>query len=403
MTFDFCVLIFNTMFNYKIIKKSQKSDARIGVFSTPHGNIKTPVFMPVGTVGAVKTMRPDDLENIGAQIILANTYHLYLRPGHELIRDEGGLHKFTKWKKPILTDSGGFQVFSLGESKVAEREIKNKIKPAEISNDGVIFYSHLDGKKHFITPEKSIQIQEDLGADIIMAFDECKAAGSNIQDTKKAVNRTHDWLKRCIAAKTRNDQALFPICQGGTNKKLREESAKFINSLGLPGNAIGGVSVGESKQKIYKVTKWCAKFLDENKPRYLMGIGYPEDISEVIKLGIDMFDCVLPTRLARHGAVWLKDGCKNSQLKAKCCKKIPGLNYGYSQINLKKSASKNDSSPLSETCQCYTCKTGFSRSYLGHLISEKEPLGVHLLTIHNLNFVFKLVEDINRSIEEGKF
>jgi len=378
------------MFDYKITKKSKISDARIGIFTTPHGEIETPVFMPVGTVGAVKTMAPKELEEVGAQIILANTYHLYLRPGENLVEKAGGLHNFIRWNKPILTDSGGFQVFSLGEEKINETPRgQTKIKPAEIKDKGVTFYSHLDGSKHFISPEDSIRIQESLGADIIMAFDECPPAGVNYKKVEEAVKRTNLWLKRCIRAKKRKDQALIPICQGGTFRNLREESAKLINSLDLPANAIGGVSVGESKEKIYEVTKWCTQYLDKNKPRYLMGIGYPEDIIEVIRLGIDMFDCVLPTRLARHANVWKFKNFKSNNF--------------YEQINLKDAKYKTDLEPIDKNCNCYTCKTGFSKAYLRHLISENEPLGIHLLTIHNLSFVFSLVSKIKDLIKNNTF
>jgi len=400
------------MFEYKIIKKSSKSKARIGVFSTPHGNIETPVFMPVGTVGAVKTMKPGELKSLGAQIILANTYHLYLRPGDDLIKKAGGLHKFERWNKPILTDSGGFQVFSLGEEKVGKRGVSN-LKPAKISDRGVEFASHLDGSRHFITPEKSIKIQENLGADIIMAFDVCPPATANLAQVKSAVKRTHRWLDRCIRAKKRQDQALFPICQGGTDKNLREESAHHINSLDLPGNAIGGVAVGESKKKIYQVTSWCIDMLDENKPRYLMGIGYPEDIVEVVSRGVDMFDCVLPTRLARHGVVWVspksengrpaKPGVAGPKVKSKKLIQISELNTSYEQINIKKSIYKNDFSTIGEGCDCYTCKSGFSRAYLRHLVLENEPLGINLLTIHNLRFTTRLVELVKNKIRSGKF
>ncbi|MFA7257720.1 MAG: tRNA guanosine(34) transglycosylase Tgt [Kiritimatiellales bacterium] len=380
------------MFEYKIKTSSKKSKARIGEFTTPHGVIETPVFMPVGTVGAVKTLKPGDLEELGAQIILANTYHLCLRPGENLINKAGGLHKFTRWNKPMLTDSGGFQVFSLGEGKRDKRGDGN-LKKAEISEEGVTFYSHLDGSKNFISPEISIEIQEKLGADIIMAFDECPPGQAKKNDVLRATERTKRWLLRCIKAKKNNSQALFPICQGGIYRNLREDSAKFINDLNLPGNAIGGVSVGEKKKDIYLVTDWCTNILSEKKPRYLMGIGYPEDIAEVIPLGVDMFDCVLPTRLARHGTVWLKS--KNS-------KKLKNLQYGYKSIDLKESKYKTDLTCLSDQCSCYTCKNKFSKSYLRHLIFEREPLGIHLLTIHNLKFTFDLVSNIKNQIKTGK-
>lgn len=382
------------MFEYKILKNSKKSRARIGLFDTPHGRIETPVFMPVGTVGAVKTMTPSDLDDLGAQIILGNTYHLYLRPGNKLIKKVGGLHGFTTYQKPILTDSGGFQVFSLGESRAATR--RGNLKPAIISEKGVKFYSHLDGSEHFFSSKKAIQIQEDLGGDIIMAFDECPPASSSVEQVRKAVERTHRWLDECIEAKSRADQALFPICQGGTNRELREMSAAYINAKNLPGNAIGGVSVGESKEKIYKVVSWCTEILDQAKPRYLMGIGYPEDIVRVIALGVDMFDCVLPTRLARHGIFWRFGGKAGS-------KQLPPLKIKYEQVNIKNSKYKNDSSVIDGKCRCKACAGGLSVSYIRHLVSENEPLGIHLLTCHNLRFVFDLINLIKQEIESSRF
>lgn len=378
------------MFNYKITKKSQASKARTGVFTTPHGSITTPVFMPVGTVGAVKTMLPSELTDLGSQIILGNTYHLYLRPGDKLIKKLGGLQKFTGWNKPMLTDSGGFQVFSLSY----EREFlkKQKAKPRKINEKGVEFYSHIDGAKHFISPEKSIEIQENLGADIIMAFDHVPPADAPKSEVEEAMKRTHRWLDRCLKAKKRTDQALFPICQGGQFKDLREISANKIASLDMPGNAIGGVSVGETKQKIYEVTRWCTEILPENKPRYLMGIGYPEDICKVVKLGVDMFDCVLPTRLARHGTVWVR---------SKTGIKLEGLDYKYKQIDLSKAKNLSDK-PIDENCSCPACQ-GFSRYYINHLHKEGEALGIHLTTIHNIYFTHQLVSDIRDAIKANKF
>jgi len=388
------------MFKYKITNKSTVSKARTGVFTTPHGAINTPVFMPVGTVGAVKTMTPADLNEVGSQIILGNTYHLYLRPGDNEIKKAGGLHGFNNWKKPILTDSGGYQAFSLGEGKRNSKTLRD-VPSAKFSEKGVTFYSHIDGSKHFISPEKSMEIQENLGADIIMAFDHVAPADASKTDLEKATERTHRWLDRCINAKKRNDQALFPICQGGQFKDLRETSARYISNLDQPGNAIGGVSVGESKEKIYEVTDWCTDILPENKPRYLMGIGYPEDIAKVVALGVDMFDCVLPTRLARHGVVWVKKDSRDQNPDSKIIK-LHGLNYSYEQIDLTKR--KNISNePISDKCDCYACKNKFSRFYIAHLIKENEPLGIHLTTIHNLRFTHKLVEDIKDLIALGKY
>jgi len=384
------------MFEFKVDKKSVKSKARIGKFITPHGAIETPIFMPVGTVGAVKTLTPADLRNSGAQIILGNTYHLYLRPGQRFIKAAGGLHSFMRWDGPILTDSGGFQVFSLGESVIGKKG--GDLKPTKISDRGVEFYSHLDGSKHFFEPETSIQIQEDLGSDIIMAFDECPPASASRSEVEDAVRRTHKWLEKCIEAKTREDQALFPICQGGTYKDLREESARFIQSKNLPGHAIGGVSVGESKQQIYKVAAWCADILTDDKPKYLMGIGYPEDIVEVVALGIDMFDCVLPTRLARHGIVW-----RFSVSSLPKSKKLKRIGKSYQQLNLKNAKFKMNFGVIDKDCKCKACSGGFSMSYIRHLVSEKEPLGIHLLTCHNLKFVFDLMDEIKKAIVAGRF
>lgn len=384
------------MFEFKITKKSNKSRARIGKFTTPHGVVETPVFMPVGTVGAVKTMSPDDLREVGAQIILGNTYHLYLRPGSKLIKNIGGLHEFNRYSGPMLTDSGGFQVFSLGESKLAGKE--GNLKPTKISDEGVRFYSHLDGSEHFFSPMTSIKIQEDLGADIIMAFDECPPASASRREVECAVERTHNWLEKCISAKTRNDQALFPICQGGIHKDLREKSARFIDGKDLPGNAIGGVSVGEDKKNIYEVVSWCTAVLSEKKPRYLMGIGYPEDIVEVVARGVDMFDCVLPTRLARHGIFW-----RFNKKGGRGTKQLSGLELFYEQANVKNSKYKNDFTVISSECQCKACQNGFSLSYIRHLVSMNEPLGIHLLTCHNLEFVFSLIELVKKNIRIDKF
>jgi queuine tRNA-ribosyltransferase len=305
----------------------------------------------------------------------------------------------------MLTDSGGFQVFSLSGSKDigAKQEpglMANRQKPRKLTEEGVTFYSHLDGSKHFISPEKSIKIQENLGADIIMAFDHVPSADASKKEAEQAMERTHRWLQRCIKAKKLKSQALFPICQGGQFKDLRLESANFIKSLDLPGNAIGGVSVGEKKEKIYEVTRWCTDILPESKPRYLMGIGYPEDICRVIKLGIDMFDCVLPTRLARHGNVWVK---KEYRIKnTEYSKNLPGMDYGYEQVDLLKK--KNLSAgPIDKKCTCPACRGGFSRIYLNHLLKERETLGMHLLTIHNLYFTFNLVSDITGKIPKNTF
>lgn len=375
------------MFEFKILKKSKKSGARIGQFRTPHGILETPTFLPVATVGAIKTVSPQELKDAGAQIVLANTYHLYLRPGDQLIRKLGDLHKFMNWDKPILTDSGGYQIFSLGQGSHRDAKIK-------IGERGVQFFSHLDGTGHFLTPEKSIVIQNNLGADIIMALDICSAAGQKKQVIVAETKRTHRWLDRCIKAHQQDDQALFGIVQGGIYQDLRQESAEFIASKNLLGNAIGGVSVGEPKEDIYQVIKICNKILPEHKPRYVMGIGYPEDIWQAIQLGCDLFDCVLPTRLGRTGTLWIK----NERLKIKDAKSWRDVKNSYQQIDITKPQYREDSDPIDPRCQCPACQGGFSRAYISHLCREKEILGLRLCTLHNLHFVFELIEQIKESI-----
>lgn len=367
------------MFEFNIQKKEKGSFARTGIIKTPHGDIKTPVFMPVGTKATVKTLSESDIQNLNPDIILANTYHLYLRPGEQLIKKMGGLHKWSNCNRPILTDSGGFQVFSLAKENPHKKSvIKTSVK---IDENGVEFKSHLDGSKHYFTAEKAIKIQNDLGADIIMAFDECAPAESTKEYFTKAMNRTHSWLIRCKKAhKNTKKQALFGIVQGGLYKDLRIESAKFINKLNLPGNAIGGLSVGETKNKMYEMVKTITPHLDENKPRYLMGVGTPEDLLECIDLGIDMFDCVHPTRIARHGTFWTNEGShsiKNEKFKA-------------------------DKKPLQPKCECETCKT-YSRSYIRHLFIENEILGLKLITVHNLHFLLNLMQKTRTHIEKGTF
>ncbi|MFA6528650.1 MAG: tRNA guanosine(34) transglycosylase Tgt [Candidatus Gracilibacteria bacterium] len=358
---------------FSIIKKQQLSRARTGVLKTPHGDIQTPVFMPVGTKGTVKTMTPKDLKEIGTEIILGNTYHLLLRPGEKLIKKMGGIHKWINWNKPILTDSGGFQIFSLKDM-------------TKITDEGAEFKSYLDGSKHFITPEKAIKIQTDIGADIIMALDECTHGETTKSYAKEAMERTHAWAERCVkehkrlAKKRKTPQALFPIIQGVTYDDLRTESAKFISSLDTPGVAIGGLSVGESKEKMYHTLEIVIPHTNEEKPRYLMGVGTPEDILEAVDRGVDMFDCVLPTRLGRHGSFWNSTG----------------------RHAVKNKKFIHDESPPDTKCDCYTCKN-FSLSYIRHLIQENEILGMHLLTIHNLRFLINLTEKIRKNINKGSF
>jgi queuine tRNA-ribosyltransferase len=352
------------MFEYNILARENR--ARTGIFHTPHGELRTPVFAPVGTQATVKTLTPTHLSELGASLVLSNTYHLYLRPGDGLVAEMGGLHKFMQWPHPMLTDSGGFQVFSLAQMR-------------KIDNDGVTFKSHIDGSTHRFTPEKSIAIQENLGADIIMAFDEC-ADPNNREYIKVAMERTHRWAERSLNAKTRSDQALFGIVQGGVDPELRAVSAAFIASLPFPGIAIGGLSVGESKDEMHSTLDVVTPLLPENKPRYLMGVGTPEDLINGVLRGIDIFDCVLPTRLARHQAAFSPEG----------------------RLNMMNAAYARDQRPIDESCDCYTCRT-FTRAYIRHLIVAKELLAGTLLSIHNLRALIRLMEEIRGYITVGTF
>jgi queuine tRNA-ribosyltransferase len=352
---------------YELIKECKNTRARLGRVHTPHGIIDTPAFMPVGTQATVKAMSPDELKDIGAQIILGNTYHLYIRPGHKLIEDFGGLHGFMNWDRPILTDSGGFQVFSLNELR-------------KISEEGVEFKSHLDGSKHFFTPEFVMEIEESLGADIMMAFDECIPYPCEKDYARKSIERTIRWLKRCKKAHTKTDkQALFGIVQGGTYKDLRIESAKMTVDVDLPGYAVGGLSVGEPKEVMNEVLEYTVPLLPKDKPRYLMGVGSPDSLIDGVIRGIDMFDCVLPTRIARNGTVMTSKG------------KLVVRNAEYAR----------DSMPLDENCDCYTCRN-FSRAYIRHLIKAGEILGGRLTTIHNLRFLQNLMTNVRTAIKEDR-
>jgi queuine tRNA-ribosyltransferase len=352
------------MFEFDI--KSKNGDARAGIFHTPHGPLNTPIFAPVGTQATVKTVTPAQLKELGASLLLSNTYHLYLRPGDELIANLGGLHEFMQWPNPLLTDSGGYQVFSLSKTR-------------KIDSDGVTFKSHIDGSTHRITPEKSILIQENLGADIIMAFDEC-ADPSDLGYIRTAMDRTHVWAERSLKAHSRKDQALFGIIQGGVDLDLRIRSADFISSLPFPGIAIGGLSVGESKQDMHRVLDALKSHLPENKPRYLMGVGTPEDLINGISRGVDLFDCVLPTRLARHHSAFSKNG----------------------RMNMMNAKFASDPLPLDKDCQCYAC-LNFSRAYIRHLVVAKEILAGTLLSIHNLHTLVQLVKEIREMIMDGIF
>ncbi len=346
--------------------KSKENRARAGVFGTPHGDLLTPLFAPVGTQATVKAVTPAQLEELNAGLILANTYHLYLRPGDEVIARLGGLHRFMHWDRPILTDSGGFQVFSLADSR-------------KIDAEGVTFKSHIDGSIHRLTPEKSIAIQENLGADIIMAFDEC-ISPYDVEQNRLALARTHAWAERCIQAKRRSDQALFGIIQGGVYPDLRRQSAEYLSALDLPGYAIGGLSVGETKAETLAMLELIDGCLPENKPRYLMGVGSPEDLVTGVQRGVDIFDCVLPTRLARHHAAITRTH----------------------RLNIANAKYVADQSPIDGNCACYTCRN-FSTAYLRHLVLAREILGATLLTIHNLHTLLTLMNDIRRAILAGQF
>lgn len=350
---------------YELIHECKQTGARRGVIHTPHGDIQTPVFMPVGTQATVKSITPEELKNdVNAQIILSNTYHLYLRPGNKIVKQAGGLHKFMKWDRPILTDSGGFQVFSLGDLR-------------KITEEGVEFKSHLDGSKLFLSPESVMEIENDLGADIIMAFDECCPYPSTYDYTKRSMERTTRWAKRCKDAhKNVENQSLFGIVQGGMFKDLREISAKDLVAMDFPGYAVGGLSVGEPKDMMCDLLGYTTQFLPKDKPRYLMGVGTPDYLLEAAIRGIDMCDCVLPTRIARNGTALTWDG------------KIVVRNATY----------ETDFSPLEEGCECYACKN-YTRAYIRHLVKTKEILGIRLLSIHNLYFLSKFMERIREEIE----
>ncbi|MDS1030006.1 tRNA guanosine(34) transglycosylase Tgt [Bacillota bacterium LX-D] len=348
--------------SFEVVKESSKNKARLGKLTTIHGTIETPIFMPVGTQATVKTMSAQELLNINAQIILSNTYHLYLRPGHDLIAEAGGLHSFMNWPKPILTDSGGFQVFSLANLR-------------EITDDGVAFRSHLDGSKHFFNPEKSMEIQMALGSDIAMAFDECAPYPCSYEEADKALERTTRWAERCKQFHNHPYQVVFGIVQGSVFADLRKKSAQQITELDFPGYAIGGLSVGEPKPVMYDMLEHTIPYLPNNKPRYLMGVGSPDCLIEGVLRGVDMFDCVLPTRIARNGTVMTSHG------------KLVIRNAQYAR----------DFSPLDPECDCHACRN-YSRAYIRHLLKAEEILGIRLTTIHNLTFLINLMKQIRQAI-----
>ena len=352
---------------YNLLHKDKNSKARYGTLETNYGTYETPMFMPVGTQATVKTLSPEELKEINSGVILSNTYHLWLRPGEDIVDKAGGLHKFMNWDSPIHTDSGGFQVFSLPKKK-------------DITEEGVYFNSHIDGKRIFLTPEKSIEIQNKLDSDIAMCFDECPPYPATYEYMKNSVERTLRWAKRCKDAHNNERQSVFGIVQGGEFEDLREYSAKETVKLDFDGYSIGGTSVGEGKDTMYKMIEYGIRYLPEDKPRYLMGVGEPTDIFEGVERGIDMFDCVLPTRLARHAHAFTLDG----------------------KINIKNAKYKEDFTPVDENCDCYCCKN-YTKAYIRHLIVANETFGQRLLSIHNLRFLIKIAENIRESIKEDRF
>jgi len=353
-------------FRFEIIKKDNFSRARIGRVETDHGSFTTPAFLPVGTQGAVKSLTPEELVEIGVEVILGNTYHLTLRPGHETIAKLGGLHTFIHWERPILTDSGGFQIFSLETLR-------------KVSEEGVTFQSHLDGSSHFLTPEKVMEIQRSLGSDIAMVLDECVPYPSPYEYVKVSMERTSRWAKRCLRVRRESDPALFAIVQGGVHRDLREKSVQTLVEMGFQGYAMGGLSVGEPKSMMLDVLEWTTPLLPEHTPRYLMGVGTPEDIIDAVMRGVDFFDCVLPTRNARNGTLFTSSG----------------------KISIKQAQYAEDRRPVDETCACYTC-CHYSRAYLRHLYLSKEILSSRLNTIHNLYYYINLLVKIREAIQEGR-
>ncbi|MCJ7743868.1 MAG: tRNA guanosine(34) transglycosylase Tgt [Dehalococcoidales bacterium] len=353
--------------SFRLLKTCPNTQASLGELATHHGVVTTPVFLPVASQGTVKTLTPEEVKNIGFDMVLANTYHLYLRPGIPVIEKMGSLHRFMAWDKAILTDSGGYQIFSLAALR-------------QVSDDGVLFRSHIDGSEHLITPELAIQFQEALGADVIMVLDECPPHDSRFEKVQAAVNRTHRWAERCQKAHQRKGQALYAIVQGGVFPELRRQSAEYLTSLDFPGYAIGGLSLGEPKKATLGIIEETVAYLPENKPRYLMGMGSPEDIVEGVARGIDIFDCALPTRVARNGALFTHQG----------------------RVNIRNAAYSQEVDPVDLDCDCYTCRT-FSAAYLHHLFNSQELLAYRLATIHNLTFMSRLIQKVKGAIRDGTF
>ena len=353
---------------YELVRQDETTGARAGIIHTPHGSFPTPIFMPVGTQASVKGVSPDELKDLGAGIILSNTYHLFLRPGMELIKEAGGLHKFMHWDRAILTDSGGFQVFSLGQLR-------------KITEEGVTFRSHIDGSKKFLSPEVSMQVQMCLGSDIVMAFDECVPYPADYDYAKQSTERTLRWAKRCQAAMTAPNQGLFGIVQGGMYKDLRKWHAAKLVEMDLPGYAVGGLSVGEPKELMLEMLDYTTHLLPTNKPRYLMGVGTPDYLVEGVARGIDMFDCVYPTRVARNGMAMTWHG----------------------RLVMKNLAYEHDHSVLEEGCGCYACRNGYTRAYIRHLVRAGEIFGLRLLSLHNLWFLEEFTRRMRQSIIDGTF
>ena len=357
-----------TAITYELVKKDERTGARAGIIHTPHGSFPTPIFMPVGTQASVKGVSPDELHDLGAGIILSNTYHLFLRPGMDLIREAGGLHKFMHWDGAILTDSGGFQVFSLGDLR-------------KITEEGVTFRSHIDGSKKFLSPEISMEVQMALGSDIVMAFDECVPYPADYNYAKQSTERTIRWLQRCKDAMTAPNQGLFGIVQGGMHKELREWSARETTAMDLPGYAVGGLSVGEPKELMYEMLEYSTSLLPQDKPRYLMGVGTPDCLVEGVQRGIDMFDCVYPTRVARNGMAMTWTG----------------------RLVMKNAQFTHDHTVLEEGCGCYACRNGYTRAYIRHLVRANEIFGLRLLSLHNLYFLQEFMRRMRQAILEDRF
>ena len=357
-----------TAITYELVKKDERTGARAGIIHTPHGSFPTPIFMPVGTQASVKGVSPGELRDLGAGIILSNTYHLFLRPGMDLIREAGGLHKFMHWDGAILTDSGGFQVFSLGDLR-------------KITEEGVTFRSHIDGSKKFLSPEVSMEVQMALGSDIVMAFDECVPYPADYNYAKQSTERTIRWLQRCKEAMTAPNQGLFGIVQGGMYKDLREWSARETTAMDLPGYAVGGLSVGEPKELMYEMLEYSTSLLPQDKPRYLMGVGTPDCLVEGVQRGIDMFDCVYPTRVARNGMAMTWTG----------------------RLVMKNAQFTHDHTVLEEGCGCYACRNGYTRAYIRHLVRAGEIFGLRLLSLHNLYFLQEFMRRMRQAILDDRF